>query len=55
MLTAFVISLVILIGDCNVGKTSLLTRYQKEDQAPRNTGPTIGVEFATKQVTVQDG
>ena len=45
----------ILIGDCNVGKTSLLTRYQKEDQAPRNQGPTIGVEFATKQVTVKDG
>ena len=44
-----------MIGDVHVGKTSLLTRYQKEDQVPRNQGPTIGVEFATKQVTVKDG
>ena len=44
-----------MIGDIAVGKTSLLTRYQKEDQVPRSQGPTIGVEFATKSVTVNDG
>ena len=46
---------VILIGDISVGKTSLLQRYQKEDAKPRDLGPTIGVEFATKEVSVQDG
>ena len=48
-------SVVILIGDISVGKTSLLARYQKEDVKPRDAGPTIGVEFATKEVTVRDG
>ena len=45
----------ILIGDISVGKTSLLQRYQKEDAKPRDAGPTIGVEFATKEVSVRDG
>ena len=48
-------STVILIGDISVGKTSLLARYQKEDVKPRDAGPTIGVEFATKEDTVRDG
>ena len=52
---SYPICAVILIGDISVGKTSLLARYQKEDVKPRDAGPTIGVEFATKEVTVRDG
>ena len=47
-------TLVILIGDVSVGKTCLLSRYLK-NQLPKNNGPTIGVEFATKNVTMKDG
>ena len=46
--------LVILIGDVSVGKTCLLNRFLK-DQLPKSTSPTIGVEFATKSVTMKDG
>ena len=46
--------LVILIGDVSVGKTCLLSRYLK-NQLPKTQGPTIGVEFATKNVTMKDG
>ena len=46
--------LVILIGDVFVGKTCLLSRYLK-NQLPRAIGTTIGVEFATKNVTMKDG
>ena len=48
------ISLVILIGDVSVGKTCLLSRFLK-DSLPKSTSPTIGVEFATKNVTMKDG
>ena len=46
--------LVILIGDVSVGKTCLLSRYLK-NQLPKSAGPTIGVEFATKNVIMKDG
>lgn len=46
--------LVILIGDVNVGKTCLLSRYLK-NTLPKAITPTIGVEFATKNVTMKDG
>jgi small GTP-binding protein len=46
--------LVILIGDCDVGKTSLLSRYLR-NLLPKTAGPTIGVEFATKNATMKDG
>ena len=46
--------LVILIGDVSVGKTCLLSRYLK-NQLPKTVGPTIGVEFATKNVSMKDG
>ena len=46
--------LVILIGDVSVGKTCLLSRYLK-NSLPKTGGPTIGVEFATKNVTMKDG
>lgn len=45
---------VILIGDVSVGKTCLLSRYLK-NQLPKSAGPTIGVEFATKNVIMKDG
>lgn len=44
----------VLVGDMNVGKTFLLSRYVK-GQVPKNTGPTIGVEFATKTVPLEAG
>jgi len=44
----------VLVGDMNVGKTFLLSRYVK-GQVPKSTGPTIGVEFATKTVALPDG
>ena len=45
---------VILIGDVWVGKTCLLSRYLK-NTLPKKVGNTIGVEFATKNVTMKDG
>ena len=44
---------VVLIGDTYVGKTCLLTRYMK-DTIPKRQAPTIGVEFATKRVTLRN-
>lgn len=44
----------VLVGDMNVGKTFLLSRYIK-GTVPATTGPTIGVEFATKTVTLENG
>ncbi len=39
----------VLIGEANVGKTCLLTRYIK-NLIPKQPTPTIGVEFATRIV-----
>lgn len=44
----------VLVGDMNVGKTFLLSRYVN-GQVPKATGPTIGVEFATKTVSLSNG
>ena len=38
----------------NVGKTCLLQQYV-QNQLPKNTVPTIGVEFATKNVQLKNG
>ena len=43
-----------IIGDTSVGKTHLLHRFVK-GQLPKSAVPTIGVEFATKTVTLKDG
>ena len=51
---SFAFCIVILIGDVSVGKTCLLSRYLK-NQLPKSAGPTIGVEFATKNVIMKDG
>ena len=45
---------IILVGDASVGKTCLLTQYLK-GQMPKTTAPTIGVEFATKNVALRNG
>lgn len=47
-------SLVILVGDAAVGKTCLLSRYIK-GTIPKQKMPTVGVEFATKAVEMNDG
>jgi GTPase SAR1 family protein len=47
-------NVVILVGDTGVGKTHLLNKYVK-GVLPRNPVPTIGVEFATKTVTLKNG
>ena len=45
---------IVLVGDAAVGKTHILNRYAK-DSLPKSSVPTIGVEFATKTVTLNDG
>jgi len=45
---------IVLVGDAAVGKTHLLNRYVR-GSLPRSNVPTIGVEFATKTVTLPDG
>ena len=42
---------VILIGDCGVGKTSILERYNRNYFCPE-TPTTIGIDFATKNITL---
>ena len=43
-----------LIGNSGTGKTLLLNRYVKGG-LPKSTTPTIGVEFATKSVRLDNG
>ena len=45
---------IVLIGDAGVGKTHIINRYVK-GLLPLSIAPTIGVEFATKTVTLKDG
>jgi len=45
---------IVLVGDAGVGKTHLLNRYIK-GTLPKNNVPTIGVEFATRTVTLANG
>lgn len=44
---------IVLVGDSGVGKTHLLNRYVK-GSLPKNCVPTIGIEFATKTVVIED-
>ncbi|CAD8098729.1 unnamed protein product [Paramecium primaurelia] len=44
---------IILVGDQGVGKSSILLRYTK-DLFYRDYNVTIGLEFASKKVTIQD-
>lgn len=43
---------IVLIGDSGVGKTNLLSRFTK-NEFNNESKPTIGVEFATKTLTVE--
>lgn len=45
---------VVLVGEAAVGKTHLLSRYIK-GTLPKNPTSTIGVEFATRTVSLQSG
>ena len=46
---------IVIIGDSNVGKTSLLQRYTLGDMPdPKNTKATIGADFQKKEVTVNN-
>ena len=40
---------IVIIGEAEVGKTHLLSKYIK-GTLPKNPTPTIGVEFATRTV-----
>ena len=45
---------IIMIGNMSTGKTCLITQYV-HNTLPKNTTPTIGVEFATKNVQLRNG
>ena len=44
----------IIVGDSCVGKSSILGRYTEDRYDDQNTGATIGVEFGTKIVNIND-
>ena len=45
---------IVLVGDSGVGKTNLLTRFSKNEFSLESK-TTIGVEFATKTITTENG
>jgi len=45
---------VVLIGDSNVGKTSLLKRFT-DSEFEHDAAPTVGVDYATRQIESGDG
>ena len=44
---------IIIIGDAGVGKSNMLVRYLK-DEFDSTKAPTVGVEFASKMVKVDE-
>ena len=44
---------IVVLGDSDVGKTSLLMRYT-QGKNPATTKPTIGADFQKKEVIVND-
>jgi small GTP-binding protein len=44
---------ILTLGDASVGKTCIILRYA-EDDFPKSTMPTIGIEYKTKQITIQN-
>lgn len=44
---------VVLLGESNVGKTSLLKRFTS-DEFENNAAPTVGVDYATRHVETHD-
>jgi small GTP-binding protein len=47
------LNVVVLVGDPSVGKTCFMVRYTK-NLIPRTTDPTIGVEYATKNMLLKN-
>lgn len=45
---------IVLVGESNVGKTHIVQRYIK-NSLPKQPAATIGVEFATKVVSLKSG
>ena len=43
----------ILIGDSSVGKTNIISKY-KEDKFDIKTQPSIGVQFITKKIVIEN-
>ena len=48
------LTIVILVGDSGVGKTHFVTSFVKE-KPPTNIGPTIGMEFSSKTLLLDNG
>ena len=44
---------IVVLGDSDVGKTSLLMRYT-QGKTPQNMKPTIGADFQKKEVVVNN-
>lgn len=44
---------IILLGEANVGKTSLINRYVKNEFL--DTSPSLGASFSSKTITMKDG
>jgi Ras-related protein Rab-11A len=44
---------IVLIGDASVGKTNILSKYLNDEFDP-NSKATVGVEFATKNFTIEE-
>ncbi|KAK4278241.1 hypothetical protein QN277_016111 [Acacia crassicarpa] len=44
---------VVLFGDSGIGKSNLLSRFSKNEFSHRSKS-TIGVEFATRSISVED-
>jgi len=44
---------IVLLGDTGVGKTNIVSQFIR-GQIPKSTTPTIGVEFATKIMTIKN-
>ena len=44
---------IVVIGDSNVGKTSLMCRFA-DDKAPLNLKPTVGADFKKKELFVNN-
>ncbi|KAJ1680321.1 Rab GTPase ypt31 [Spiromyces aspiralis] len=53
LLNFIVVVVVVLIGDSGVGKTNLLSRFAR-DEFNMDSKSTIGVEFATRTIKVDD-
>jgi len=46
-------SVVVMVGDTSVGKTCLISQYIK-GSIPAQKAPTVGVEFSTKAIRIDD-